>query len=95
MHSLQVDAVLFDLDGTLVDESRSYREAMRSTAERLLHEPVTVEEASAIKRHPGLNNDWDATWALVAQRQGGLPLPPTDEQRSSPDYSALKDIFQT
>ena len=95
MHSLQVDAVLFDLDGTLVDESVSYREAIRSTAELLLHEPVAVEEALAIKRRPGLNNDWDATWALVAQRRGGLPLPPTEEQRSSPDYDALKNIFQT
>lgn len=95
MHSLQVDAVLFDLDGTLVDESVSYREAIRSTAEILLGEPVTVEEALAIKRCPGLNNDWDATWALVAQRRGGLPVAPTEEQRSSPDYQSLRNIFQT
>jgi len=47
MHSLQVDAVLFDLDGTLVDESESYREAIRSTAQRQLREPVTIEETLA------------------------------------------------
>ena len=95
MHSLQVDSVLFDLDGTLVDESKSYREALQRTAQFLLHEPVTVEEALAIKRHPGLNNDWDATWALVAQRRGGLPVPPTEEERESRAYSSLRSVFQT
>jgi HAD superfamily hydrolase (TIGR01548 family) len=95
MHSLQVDAVLFDLDGTLVDESESYREAIRSTAELLLREPVTVEETTAIKRRPGLNNDWDATWALVAQRRGLPPVGPTEEQRHASDYRWLKNVFQT
>jgi HAD superfamily phosphatase len=95
MHSLQVDAVLFDLDGTLVDESKSYREALRKTAQFLLHEPVTLDEALAIKRHPGLNNDWDATWALVAQRRGGQPVPPTEEERDTSAYSSLRSVFQT
>lgn len=95
MHSLQVDAVLFDLDGTLVDESESYREALRNTAQLLLDEPVSSAEALDIKHHPGLNNDWDATWALVAQRRGGPPAPPTDEERASDRYRRLKDIFQT
>lgn len=95
MHSLQVDAVLFDLDGTLVDESESYREAIRSTAQRLLREPVTIEETLAIKRHPGLNNDWDATWALVAQRRGRQSAAPTEEQRRSAEYARLKSVFQT
>lgn len=95
MLSLRVDAVLFDLDGTLVDESESYREAIRSTAQLLLRAPVSAEESLAIKRHPGLNNDWDATWALVAQRRGGQPVPPLAEQRRSPEYGRVKNIFQT
>jgi HAD superfamily phosphatase len=95
MLSLRVDAVLFDMDGTLVDESESYREALRRTAQLLLGEPVSTEEALAIKRHPGLNNDWDATWALVAQRRRGSASPPTAEQRRSPEYGWLKNVFQT
>jgi HAD superfamily hydrolase (TIGR01548 family) len=95
MLSLPVDAVLFDLDGTLVDESESYREALRRTAQLLLNEPVSAEEALAIKRHPGLNDDWDATWALMAQRRGGSPIPPTAEERCSPEYGRMKNVFQT
>jgi HAD superfamily phosphatase len=92
---LRADAVLFDLDGTLVDESKSYREAIRRTAQCLLSEPVAAEEALAIKHHAGLNNDWDATWALLAQRRGGAPLPPTAEERQTSEYRSLINIFQT
>jgi HAD superfamily phosphatase len=95
MFNLWVDAVLFDLDGTLVDESKSYREAIRRTAQCLLSEPVAAEEALAIKHHPGLNNDWDATWALVAQRRGRPPLPPTAEERQTSEYRSLVNIFET
>jgi HAD superfamily phosphatase len=95
MPNLRVDAVLFDLDGTLVDESKSYREAIRRTAQCLLSEPVATEEALAIKHHPGLNNDWDAAWALIAQRRGGAPLPPTAEGRQTSEYQSLVNIFQT
>ena len=42
--SLRVDAVLFDMDGTLVDESASYCEAIRLTAEYLLRAGVTMDE---------------------------------------------------
>ena len=90
-----VDAVLFDMDGTLVDESESYREAIRSTAQCLLDRPVSSEDAFLIKRHPGLNNDWDATWALVSERRGGEPTPPTADQQGSAEYHRLKSIFQT
>jgi HAD superfamily phosphatase len=95
MPSLRVDAVLFDLDGTLVDESKSYREAIRRTAQRLLGQPVAIQEALDIKHVPGLNNDWDATWALVAQRRGEAPLPPAAEVRQTPEYRSLMNIFQT
>ena len=95
MLHVSVDAVLFDLDGTLVDESESYREAIRSTAQCLLDRPVSDEDAFLIKRHPGLNNDWDATWALVSEQSGGAPVPPTREQQRSPEYARLRSIFQT
>ena len=95
MRPLQVDAVLFDLDGTLVDESVSYREAMRRTAELLLGEPVELEEALAVKHVPGLNNDWDATWALLERRRGGESGPPDAAQRRSPEYRRLVNVFQT
>ncbi|MGH2444115.1 MAG: HAD-IA family hydrolase [Chloroflexota bacterium] len=94
MERISVDTILFDMDGTLIDESRSYREAIRMTAEYLLRSAVTRGEVEAIKRIPGLNNDWDAAWALVAGRQGNHALPDAAD-RSSQTYRRLRDIFQT
>ncbi len=95
MTNLPVDAVLFDMDGTLIDESASYREALRLTAALLLEEPVLADETAAIKRFPGLNNDWDATWALVEQHRGRSPRPPTEAERRTSEFRLLRSVFQT
>lgn len=90
-----LDAVLFDMDGTLIDESRSYREAIRLTAEFLLRDAVTMDEIDQIKRFPGFNNDWDTTWALVGRRLHGSILPPDAADRGSWAYRRLRAVFQT
>lgn len=96
MPRLQVDALLFDMDGTLVDERLSYRETIRLTAEHLLREIVTPEEVEQVKLVPGLNNDWDATWTLVGLRLGNSrPILPTDADRASHAYRRLQHVFQT
>lgn len=95
MQSLQADAILFDVDGTLIDDSRSYREAIRRTAEYLLRRPVSLDEVDAIKRLPGFNNDWDTAWALVGRRLHGHIAPPSDADRQSQAYRRLRGIFQT
>lgn len=95
MPGLQVDAVLFDMDGTLIDESRSYWEAIRMTAEYLLGEPVSPAEVEEIKRLPGFNNDWDATWGLVEQRLHERATPPGEGDRRSLAYLRLRGVFQT
>lgn len=95
MPRLQVDAILFDMDGTLVDDSESYREVIRRTAEYLLHQPVDVAEVDAIKRLPGFNNDYDTTWTLVGRRLHGNIIAPDDADRGSHAYRRLRTIFQT
>lgn len=95
MQSLQVDAILFDVDGTLIDDSQSYREAIRRTGEYLLRQPVTFDEVDAVKRLPGFNNDWDATWTLVGRRLHGHILAPDEGDRGSYAYRRLRSIFQT
>lgn len=62
----QPTSLIFDIDDTLVDVSRSYREAIRLTAQDFLKRPVTPQEVAAIKSQPGMNNDWDATFALIS-----------------------------
>ncbi|HEX8919134.1 MAG TPA: HAD family hydrolase [Chloroflexota bacterium] len=93
--SLQVDAILFDMDGTLVDERASYREAIRLTAQFLLADPVSEEEVEAVKRLPGFNNDWDATWAVVENHLSGRPASPDAADRASSGYRRLQSVFQT
>lgn len=95
MPSLQVDAILFDVDGTLIDDSHSYREAIRRTAEHILRCPVTLDEVDEIKRLPGFNNDWDATWVLVGRRIHGHITAPDDVDRASQAYRRLRHVFQT
>ncbi|HLJ66754.1 MAG TPA: HAD-IA family hydrolase [Chloroflexota bacterium] len=95
MAVLEVDSILFDMDGTLVDESSSYREAIRLTAEYLLRRPVSMDEVREIKRYPGFNGDWDATWGLVGRRLHGSIFVPSDADRGSYAYRRLRDIFQT
>lgn len=62
---LQPDALLFDVDGVLVDVSSSYREAIRQTA---AHFGVTLgpDDIAAAKARGGANNDWVLTRALLA-----------------------------
>jgi HAD superfamily hydrolase (TIGR01548 family) len=59
------DGLIFDMDGILVDVSKSYREAIRQTASYFLNRNIPMSEVEAIKSNVGMNNDWDATYALI------------------------------
>lgn len=59
------DGLIFDIDGVLVDVSKSYREVIRQTAEYFLKKKVLMSEVDEIKNKLGMNNDWDATYALI------------------------------
>ncbi len=75
-----LEGIIFDMDGVIVDVSASYREAIRKTAEYFLGKKISIDEVSAIKNQPGMNNDWDATYALIGD--------------SSIKYSDVKNYFQ-
>jgi HAD superfamily hydrolase (TIGR01548 family) len=59
------DGLIFDMDGVLVDVSQSYRKAIRQTAGYFLKRNVLMAEVDEIKSKVGMNNDWDATYALI------------------------------
>jgi len=60
------DGLIFDMDGILVDVSRSYREAIRRAAGYFLKRNVLMSEVNKIKNKLGANNnDWDATYELI------------------------------
>lgn len=63
--------VVFDMDGVIIDVSRSYREAVRRTARLFLRgakgfdklpDPLfPLVDLARLKQTGGLNNDWDLT----------------------------------
>lgn len=57
--------IVFDMDGVLIDASKSYRVAVQKTFEQLTGKQVGSEELSATKKLGGLNNDWDLTEYLL------------------------------
>ncbi|MBI5611385.1 MAG: histidinol-phosphate transaminase [Deltaproteobacteria bacterium] len=74
-------ALVFDMDGPLVDTARSYRVAIVQTAQALLARygaPAAVvaqanlEAVEKLKRRGGLNNDWDCCHALVQELGGAV-----------------------
>ncbi len=75
------DGLIFDMDGVLVDVSESYREAIKRTAGYFLKRNVLMSEVNEIKNKTGMNNDWDATYALI--------------NKPAISYEAVKSYFQT
>jgi len=74
------DALLFDMDGVLIDVNKSYRVAIQKTSEYFMNREVSLSEVSEVKQRVGMNNDWDATYALI----GNKNIP----------YEQVKDYFQ-
>ncbi len=57
--------IVFDMDGVLVDASKSYRVAVQKTFNHFTGKEASEQEISDTKRLGGLNNDWDLTEFLL------------------------------
>lgn len=84
-----IDALIWDMDGVLVDVTRSYMEAVRKTASIFLEREVSIDEVLAIKSLIGMNDEIDATYALVS----GL-IDHTKIQRYGRLYTHLTHVFE-
>jgi HAD superfamily hydrolase (TIGR01548 family) len=71
---MNVDAVVLDIDGVLVDVSGSYRRAIVESVERVHGERPSREAVQLLKEAGGFNDDWELTSALalylLARREG-------------------------
>ena len=75
-------ALVFDLDGVLVDVSRSYREAIKMTVRHFAGVEISDRDIRIYKDRGGLNNDWDLTMAVLK------------DCSLSPSRSAVIRVFQ-
>ena len=58
-------AALFDMDGVLVDVSRSYRLTIKRTFDYFLGRSISFSQIQHYKNRGGFNNDWDLTEAIL------------------------------
>ncbi|KAA0153212.1 hypothetical protein FNF29_03400 [Cafeteria roenbergensis] len=77
--------LLLDMDGVLVDVSRSYRGAIVKTAERY-GVRVTDADIDAAKAAGDANNDWVVTHRLIRAQ--------TDSEESAPSLADVTKLFE-
>lgn len=61
-------AIIFDVDDTLIDTSKSYDEAIKKTVKKFTSAEVSDEHLSLVRSkgiYYGVNNDWNVTWLLM------------------------------
>ncbi len=73
IQTLRPDAILFDMDGVMVDVAESYRAAIIATTAHFGVE-ITPEEVAAAKLAGDANNDWMLTQRLLSSHEVHLPL---------------------
>jgi len=62
---MNVDAVVLDIDGVLVDVENSYRRAIVESVERVYGETIDRGDVQPFKDAGGFNNDWELTYAAA------------------------------
>lgn len=60
-------ALVFDMDGVLVDVRFSYMTAIKKTVEYFTGKTVTDAEIQQLKNQGGFNNDWDVTETFIVK----------------------------
>jgi HAD superfamily hydrolase (TIGR01548 family) len=71
---MNVDAVVLDVDGVLVDVADSYRRAVVESIQAVYGDTIAREDVQQFKDAGGFNNDWELTGAaalyVLARREG-------------------------
>ena len=65
--------LVFDVDGVIIDVSQTYHVAIKETAERYIGEEIPLEEVKRLKFRFGINNDYYATYAVIANKKFRVP----------------------
>ena len=62
---VEIRAILFDMDGVLVDVSRSYRRAIEETVMHFTGRKIQSNTVQRYKNLGGFNDDWKLTHAII------------------------------
>ena len=62
---MNVDAVILDIDGVLVDVADSYRRAIVESIDYVYGETIAYDHIQLFKDAGGFNNDWELTYAAA------------------------------
>ncbi len=94
-----MDILIFDMDGVLIDVSRSYRETIQRTVQVYLEtclsfkkgkaEPVAKQDISLFKSAGGFNNDWDLTSGLLLYLLSISGFPPSPRKQ---EFSSVGEV---
>jgi HAD superfamily phosphatase len=100
-----MELLIFDMDGVLIDVSRSYRETIQRTVQIYLKtcfdlkdseaEPVTKEDIFLFKSAGGFNNDWDLTSGLLLFLLSISGLPMSRKKRKFSSIHGVVSYLQT
>lgn len=72
--NVQINALLFDIDGVLVDVSRSYRRAIEETVEHFTGRQIGENTIQRYKNYGGFEDDWKLTHAIITDTAMEVPL---------------------
>jgi HAD superfamily hydrolase (TIGR01548 family) len=94
-----MDILIFDMDGVLIDVSRSYRKTIQRTIhiyletclgfQRSRGNWIIDEEISLFKSVGGFNNDWDLTSGLLLYLLSISGIPPLPKRKR---FSSIQEI---
>jgi len=100
-----MDVLIFDMDGVLIDVSRSYRKAIQRTIkvyletclgfERNREDWVTNEEISLLKSAGGFNSDWDVTSGLLLYLLSISGIPPLSIRKQLSSIQEIVNYLKT
>ncbi|MFW6160873.1 MAG: HAD family hydrolase [Acidobacteriota bacterium] len=66
-------AVIFDMDGVLIDVSRSYLATIKKVYRLFTGLNLSTAEIAELRNQGGFNNDWDLTWELIKKAGKNIP----------------------
>lgn len=74
LEKVELKALFFDMDGVLVDVSRSYRRAIEETVEQFTGRRILPGTIQRYKNVGGFNDDWKLTHAIITDTSMTVPF---------------------